>query len=145
MELTATDRRHDETRVETAPGTSCGPLALSGWPPVPLPADTGLKERLDRLLVGNAPAFVMVAVVVGLLNLGEHPPIRATLALDGLAALVGGTWCSLNFWRCRHAHCLVTGAGWLALSVFAFTESVLGHSVSPATSSSSSSECWPPL
>jgi hypothetical protein len=129
MELTGTDRRHDESRVETAPGTSCGPRALRGWSPLPLPADTALKGRVDRLLVGNAPAFVMVAVVVGLLNVGPHLSIRAMLALDGLAALVGGTWCSLNFWRCRHAHCLVTGAGWLALSVFAFTESVLGHSV----------------
>jgi hypothetical protein len=129
MELTGTGRRHDESRVETAPGTSGGPRALCSWSPVPLPADTGLKGRVDRLLVGNAPAFVMVAVVLGLLNLGPHLPIRATLALDELAALVGGTWCSLNFWRCRHAHCLVTGAGWLALSLFAFTESVLGHSV----------------
>jgi hypothetical protein len=71
----------------------------------------------------------MVAIVIALLNLGPHLPLRAELAVDGVAALVGGTWCSLNFWRCRHAHCLVTGAGWLGLSVFAFVESGLGHSI----------------
>ncbi|MEA2504692.1 MAG: hypothetical protein QOG36_1735, partial [Actinomycetota bacterium] len=33
---------------------------------------------------------------------------------DGLAGLAAGTWCGLNFWRCRQAHCLVTFAegGW---------------------------------
>ncbi len=71
----------------------------------------------------------MVAIVVGLLNLGPHLPTRAGLAVDGLAALVGGVWCSLNFWRCQHAHCLVTGIGWLALDVFAFAESSLGYSI----------------
>ena len=38
-------------------------------------------------------------------------------------------WCALNFWRCRHAHCLVTGAGWLGLSLLALVGAGLGHSV----------------
>jgi hypothetical protein len=46
-----------------------------------------------------------------------------------LAALAAGTWCGLNFWRCRQAHCLVSAAGWLALSLVAFAEAGLGHSV----------------
>jgi hypothetical protein len=71
----------------------------------------------------------MVASVVTVLNLGPHLPTRAGLAVVGLVVLMAGVWCSLNFWRCRHAHCLVTGAGWLALGVFAFTETVLGHSI----------------
>ncbi|MGH9046800.1 MAG: hypothetical protein ACRDVW_05735, partial [Acidimicrobiales bacterium] len=41
----------------------------------------------------------------------------------------GGGWCSLNFWRCRHAHCLVSGPGWLAFGLFAFVEAGLGHSL----------------
>jgi hypothetical protein len=53
----------------------------------------------------------------------------AALATDGLAALAAGAWCALNFWRCRHAHCAVTSSGWLALSVLAFTEAALGHSL----------------
>jgi hypothetical protein len=31
-----------------------------------------------------------------------------------LAALAAGTWCGLNFWRCRQAYRLVSAAGWLA-------------------------------
>ncbi len=41
----------------------------------------------------------------------------------------GGVWCGVNFWRCRHTRCAVTGAGWLVLSILAFTGAVLGHSV----------------
>ena len=50
-------------------------------------------------------------------------------ALEGAAALAAGGWCALNFWRCRHAHCLVTGVGWLGLSLLAFVEAGFGHSV----------------
>ena len=56
-------------------------------------------------------------------------PVRASLGGDGLAALVAGGWCSLNFWRCRQAHCLVTGAGWLVLALFAIVETGIGRSV----------------
>ncbi|MGH9298455.1 MAG: hypothetical protein ACRDZT_00895 [Acidimicrobiales bacterium] len=108
---------------------SSGPRALCGWSPQPLPADTALKRRVDRVLVGNLPAIVMVAAVVAFLNIAPHLPIRAGLAVDGIAALFGGGWCSLNFWRCRHAHCLVTGFGWLALGVFVFVEAGIGHSI----------------
>jgi|SRR5579863_1313583 len=103
--------------------------ALCGWSPPALPADTPLKTRVDRLLVGNAPTVALIAWVVALLNIAPHFPLRAGLAVDGLAALGVGGWCSLNFWRCRHAHCLVTGTGWLTLSLFFFVESGLGHSL----------------
>jgi hypothetical protein len=104
--------------------------ALWGWSPPDRPADTRLKRRADRLLPrSGVPAVVCFAAVVGLLVLAPHLPIRADLAADGLAALAGGAWCGLNFWRCRHAHCAVTSAGWLALSVLAFTEAALGHSL----------------
>jgi hypothetical protein len=51
------------------------------------------------------------------------------LGVDGLAFLAGGSWCALNFWRCRHAHCLVTAGGWLGLRALAFAEARVGHSV----------------
>jgi hypothetical protein len=35
----------------------------------------------------------------------------------------------LSHWRCRHAHCLVAGPGWLALSAFVFIEATIGHSL----------------
>ena len=41
----------------------------------------------------------------------------------------GAAWCGLNFWRCRHAHCIVTSTGWAALSILAFTEAGLGRSL----------------
>ena len=74
-------------------------------------------------------AVACFVAVVGLFILAPHLPTRAGLAADGLAALAGGAWCGLNFWRCRHAHCAVTGGGWLALSALAFGGAVLGHSL----------------
>lgn len=104
--------------------------ALWGWSPPDQPADTPLKRRFDRMLPRTGLAAVACfAAVLGLLSLAPHLPLRAGLAADGLAALAGGAWCGLNFWRCRHAHCAVTGAGWLALSLLAFTEADIGHSV----------------
>jgi hypothetical protein len=52
-----------------------------------------------------------------------------SMAVDGLAALAAAAWCGLNFWRCRHAHCIVTSTGWAALSLLAFTEAGLGRSL----------------
>ena len=45
------------------------------------------------------------------------------------AFLASGGWCALNFWRCRQAHCLISGGGWLGLSFLSFIETGLGHSV----------------
>src|SRR5262249_11801964 len=106
----------------------CGRSALGGWSPPDLPADTPLKRRIDRLVPrsGLSAAACFVAVV-GLFSLAPHLPVRADLAADGLAALAGGAWCGLNFWRCRHAHCAVTGGGWLALGALAFGGAALGH------------------
>lgn len=103
--------------------------ALCGWSPPSLPADTSVKRSVDRFLVGTVPGLTVVAVVVTLLNIAPHLSIREELAVEGVAALSGGLWCSLNFWRCRHAHCLVTGWGWLGLSTFLFVEASMGRSL----------------
>jgi hypothetical protein len=85
---------------------------------------------VDRVLPSTGlPALAYFAAVVVLLNVASHLPARGELALVGVAALAGGGWCAANFWRCRHAHCLITGTGWVALSGFAFVEAILGHSV----------------
>ena len=119
--------------VPATPGRADGDSrgrALWGWSPPDLPADTPLKRRVDRLLPrSGGPAVAFYAAVAGLLILAPHLPMRAALATDGLAALAAGAWCGLNFWRCRHAHCVVTSTGFLALSVLAFTEAALGHSL----------------
>ena len=65
------------------------------------------------------------AAVIGQLLLAALLPTRGELALHGLAALVAGAWCSANVWRGRQAHRLVSGLGWLALSVFTLGEASL--------------------
>lgn len=104
--------------------------SLRGWSPPPLPADTRSKRRVDLLVprTGMA-ACVYLLSVAALLGMAAHLPLRPALIFDGLAALAGGSWCSINFWRCRHAHCVVTGFGWLALGGFAFLEAGLGQSL----------------
>jgi hypothetical protein len=113
-------------RQDSDPG--CGTRrALFGWSPPDLPADTAGKRRIDLLLRG--PAVLYFALVIALLLVAPELPKRAELLVDGLAALIGSGWCSVNFWRCRHAHCLVTGAGWLGIAAFTGIEAGLGRSV----------------
>jgi hypothetical protein len=113
-----------------AGGQAQGRRALFGWSPPDLPADTALKRRADRVLPRTGiPAAAYCAVVAGLLFLAPNLPERGNLAVDGLAALAASAWCGVNLWRCRHAHCVVTSTGWLALSVVAFTGAALGHSL----------------
>jgi hypothetical protein len=109
----------------------CARCASKSWSPPPLPADTQLKRLVDRFLPrAGLPVVAYFAVAIGTLNLASllSDP-AAELALEGAAALAAGGWCALNFWRRRHAHCLVTGIGWLGLSLLAFIEAGLGHSV----------------
>ncbi len=110
--------------------STCGsPRALCGWSPPPSPADTPLKRAVDRYMPRTGvPVILFFAAVVGLLLLAPHLPRAAELAGDALAAGAGGAWCGLNFWRCRHAHCLIDGAGWSALAVFDAAEAVIGRS-----------------
>lgn len=118
-----------------APVLGCAPAiqagqGLWGWSPPLLPSNAGLARWTDRLLPRTGFGVVVYfGTVIALLNLAPHLPYRVSLAVDGVAALVGGAWCALNFWRCRHAHCLVTGGGWLVLSLFAFAEAALGRSL----------------
>ena len=120
-----TSARDDLRGVEVA----CGGRALCGWSPPSLPPDSNLKRRVDRIRLGNVAAVSVLVVVVGLLNVAGHLSAQPSLAVVGVAGLAAGGWCSLNFWRCRHAHCLITGPGWLAFGVFALVEAILGHSL----------------
>jgi len=119
---------------DRAAADCCGPASCWGWSPPPLPADTPAKRWVDRWQPRTGwPVIVYFGAVVALLNLATHVPTAPGLALDGLAALAAGGWCALNFWRCRHAHCLITGAGWLTLSLFSVAEAALGRSVISGT------------
>jgi hypothetical protein len=122
-------RSQVDTSAQSDPGGGTS-RALCGWSPPPLPADTAGKRWVDRVLPRTGlPVISFYVAVVALLMLAPRFPIRAELALDGLAALAAGGWCAANFWRCRHAHCLISGVGWLALSAFVVAEVVLGRSV----------------
>jgi hypothetical protein len=122
--------REGEAAKTKAAAPGCGSRALWGWSPMPLPADTALKRRVDRLLPSTGrPLAVFFAAVVVLLIVAPLFARRAELAFDAVAALFAGGWCAVNFWRCRHAHCLVTGVGWLGLSLFAFVEAGVGRSL----------------
>jgi hypothetical protein len=108
----------------------CGAGALWGWSPPDLAADTPLKRAVDRVLPRSGWSLILYfAAVIGLLQLAPSLPGSRELAMDGMAALAAGGWCALNFWRCRHAHCLISGAGWLGLSLLAFVEAGLGYSL----------------
>jgi hypothetical protein len=116
--------------VPRAAASCCGPGAMFGWSPAPLPANSQLKRRIDRMMPRSGLSFVVFfAVIIALLNVGVILPRRLDLVAIGVASLTAGSWCAVNFWRCRHAHCVITGAGWLALAGFSFLEAGLGHSL----------------
>lgn len=122
--------RTDQNRARAATGGCCGGRGLWGWSPPDLPADTAAKRRVDRFLPRTGLAallyFAAVAVLVAVAHLLTPRLGLVTLTLAGVAA---GGWCTVNFWRCRHAHCVVTGTGWLALAALTAAEAGLGRSV----------------
>ncbi len=107
-----------------------GGRALFGWSPPARPPGTQLQRLADRIFpaTGVGCALYLVAVIA-LLGIAPHLSVRADLGADGLAALAAGSWCLANFWRCRQAHCLIDGTGWLVLAILAFAEAELGRSV----------------
>ena len=118
------------TQQRDSVGPVAPPRALYGWSPARLPADTPAKRRVDHLLPATGiPMALYFAGVVGLLAVAPLLSIRADLAMDGSAALAAAAWCGANFWRCRHAHCVVTATGWSALGAFCFAEAGLGRSL----------------
>lgn len=97
--------------------------------PPRLPEDTQAKRFTDRLLPrGTWLCLYFVSVAVGVFA-APHLPVRAGLALGAIATLAASAYCLLNFWRCREAHCIVSGTGWAALALFEFTELSLGKSL----------------
>jgi hypothetical protein len=104
--------------------------ALWGWSPPARLAGTPVERQVDRILPRTGvPCALYFLAVIALLSIAPHLPGRGDLAVDGLAALAAGSWCALNFWRCRQAHCVVNGVGWLGLALVAFVGAGLGHSV----------------
>lgn len=114
----------------TQPVSRASKSALWGWSPADLPANTSWKRRVDRYLprtgVGVALYFVAIAVAM---NASALLPRRAELVGIGLSVLAAGAWCALNYWRCRHVHCLVGGVAWPPLAALCFVEAGLGRTL----------------
>ena len=90
--------------------------------PPSLPGASHARRIVDRILPKGAwRCAFFVAVALGL----SVP----SLLVGALITLVASTYCLLNFWRCREAHCIVSGTGWAALALFELIEFVRGHSV----------------
>lgn len=97
--------------------------------PPRLPAHT-LGERLaDRVLPTGIGQWIFFAGVAVGVSVAPHLPIQAGLLLDAVATFAAAGWCLINFWRCREAHCVVSGYGWAALGLFETVELVLGRSM----------------
>ena len=126
----STSTSYTSTEQVGTSGESCAPRSLWGWSPPPLPANSRFESLVDRLLPRTGLELVLFyGALIALLNISPHLARRPELALDGVAFLAAGSWCALNYWRCRHAHCLVTASAWLPLSAFAFAEAVIGRSL----------------
>ncbi len=113
------------------PTNARGPWLAWLCEPPDLPADTNLKRAVDRVVPRRGAGYLLYwgAVVAIGFGLAPHLPLRSRLAVEGTASVLAGGWCALNFWRCRHAHCVVSGGGWLALSLLLFVEAAIGRSL----------------
>lgn len=123
-------RAAEPVPVNARPVNACCPGLTWRCAPPDLPADTNLKRLVDRVMPRRGGGYLLywgVVVAIGF-GLAPHLPVRSHLAVEGAAALFAGGWCALNFWRCRHAHCVVSGGGWLALSLLLFVEAAIGRS-----------------
>lgn len=101
---------------------------LGGSPPN-LPEGNPAKRFTDRLLPrGIWLCLSFVAIAFGV-TAATQLPGRPGLALGAVITLAASAYCLSNFRRCRAAHCIVSGAGWAALTLFEFIEIAVGRSL----------------
>lgn len=103
-------------------------LRLGCAVPPSSPPDTPTKRVVDRILRA-IDGWPQVMALVALLVVAGALGGRGRLALELAAFAIGGGFCLANFWRCREAHCVVSGLGWSALVGLTAVELALGHSV----------------
>lgn len=107
------------------PGSGGMPLLCS---PPPMAADTRSKRLADRVLLTGRGRWVFFAAVAVAVSVAPTLARAPGLALDLVATAAASAWCLVNFWRCREAHCIVTGTGWAALAVLIAIELAAGRS-----------------
>jgi hypothetical protein len=101
--------------------TLAGCCSLRRSRPAALAPTRRWHASADRFLIATRPGVVPAAIVFGVLagQVANELPSRYAMLPFVVYFLALGGWCSLNFARCREAHCLITGAGFDALAVTA--------------------------
>lgn len=98
-------------------------------PPPQLSGDGQAKRFADRVLPRGLWLCLFFAMIAIGLFASQHLPVLAGLALGAITTLAASTYCLLNFWHCREAHCIVSGTGWALLALFEFGELGVGRSL----------------
>jgi len=108
----------------TCVGGTCAPPAS--------PPGSGLERALDAYTNVTAPflrgCYVFVTVAAAAAASSLLGPVVGLL-LEAAFLLVAGTYCLANFFRCREAHCIVTGVGWSALAIASLSAAVAGRDI----------------
>jgi hypothetical protein len=96
----------------------CAPLGARPAAPKPTRRWHGAA---DQVLITTRPWLIPAAVMLGIGagQVANQLPSRYAMLPAAVYFLVLGGWCSLNFARCREAHCLITGAGFDVLALAA--------------------------
>jgi len=98
------------------------------WSPPPIAADSRARRLAGRALPTGRGQWVFFAAVAIAVSVAPTLARGPGLALDLVATAAASAWCLINFWRCREAHCIVTGTGWAALAVLIAIELAAGRS-----------------
>lgn len=106
-------------------------------PPGPLPAGAaGCASAPGRGARGAAVSYVRVTgpvlrgpagILIAVASFAAAGAVggRAGLAIASGYVAVIGTYCLLNFLRCRETHCGVTGPGWLLAALLGFAAALV--------------------
>lgn len=117
-------RHHGAVRCPVGVGSGCGTR-----PSPDGSAGSGrylrVVEKVTRGCVGVAVTVAAFAAADALDGAVDH---RIGVGFAGAWMLFLGTYCVLNFRRCRETHCAVTGPSWTLLGLLGLT-STLGPTV----------------
>jgi hypothetical protein len=105
----------------------CLPL---GSRPAALAPTRRWHAAADRFLIATRVWLIPAALAlgVGAGQVANQLPSRYAMLPAVVYFLILGGWCSLNFARCREAHCLITGVGFDALTIAALVAVIIdGH------------------
>lgn len=100
---------------DDSPRSQAGPW----WShPPSLPATSRGRRGADKALrsVDSSGRLGLLALVLAFV-LAFVLPDGIGIWFAGVLYLAVGLYCSVNFWRCREAHCVITGGGFTVLGL----------------------------